>query len=103
MIEGAAKAKKKKKKGPGLMMLTQGVAGLELMAVEAWRATRDHGDGAQFCIRLRDSKVAVPIRDVRIEDYAKLEVVFADPGGGPGGAGVWQPRSAEALKAVFVE
>lgn len=102
MIEGAAKAKKKKK-GPGLMMLTEGVAGLELMAVEAWRATRDHGDGAQFCIRHRETKEAVPIRKIRIEDYAKLEVVFADPDGGPGGAGVWQPHSPEALKAVFVE
>jgi hypothetical protein len=102
MLEGIAKPKKKKK-GPGLAMLTEGVAVLELAAVRAWHATRDHGDGAQFCIRRRDTKEAVPIAEVRIEDYAALEVVFADPDGGPGGAGVWQPRSAEALKAVFVE
>jgi hypothetical protein len=102
MIEGAGKPKKKKKK-PGLMMLTEGAAALELMAIEAWRATRDHGDGTAFSIRRRDTKEKVPVREVRLEDYAKLEVVFVDPDGGPGGTGVWQPKSPEALEAVFVE
>lgn len=103
LIEGAGKPKKKKKPGPGLMMLTEGVAGLELAAIETWRATRDDKDGTAFSIRRRDTQEAVPIREVRLEEYRKLEVVFADPDGGPGGAGVWRPRSAEALKAVFVE
>ena len=102
MIEGAGKPKKKKP-GPGLMMLTEGAATLELMAIQAWRSTRDHGDGTAFSIRHRDTKDKVPLREVRLEDFRKLEVVFKDPDGGPGGAGVWQPRSAEALKAVFVE
>ena len=102
LLEGAAKPKKKKK-GPGLMSLTEGIAGVELIAVQAWQDNRDHGDGAQFKIRRRDTKEPVPIGEVRIEDYAALEVVFADADGGPGGAAVWQPRSAEALQAVFVE
>jgi hypothetical protein len=85
------------------MMLTAGVSSLELLAVQAWRDNRDHGDGAQFTVRRRDTKDPVPIGEIRLADYAKLELVFADPDGGPGGAAVWQPRSPEALQAVFVE
>ncbi|HEY5721827.1 MAG TPA: hypothetical protein VIT45_05845 [Allosphingosinicella sp.] len=105
LIENKAKPKKKKK-GPGAMLhavISDGAAGLELAAIKGWRDNRDHGDGAQFTVRRRDTGDRVPIAEVRIEDFAMLELVFADPDGGPGGAGVWQPRSAEALKAVFVE
>jgi hypothetical protein len=103
LLEGTAKPKKK---APGMMLhalAEGGVSSLELMAVQAWRDARDHGDGAQFTVRRRDSKDPVPIAAIRLQDYAKLEVVFADPDGGPGGAGVWQPRSPEALQAIFVE
>lgn len=78
-------------------------AAVELDAAQAWRDGLAPGHGARFAIRRRETHEPIPIDQVRLEDYASLEVVFVAEGAAEDAAEVWQPLSAEAFETIFVE